>query len=86
VTWEGVPSLGTLRGAVRRGELVLFEATGAVEVRGRTVAAETEAERREGNDMLDYRTAKGAAARLLDSDIELQHFIDVRRMRQRGSI
>ncbi len=86
VTWDGAPSLGALRGAVRRGELVLFEATGAVEVRGRTVAAETEAERKEGSDMLDYRTAKSAAARLLDSDIELQHFIDVRRLRQRGAV
>ena len=28
VTWDGAPSLGALRGAVRRGELVLFEATG----------------------------------------------------------
>ena len=79
MTWDGAPSLGALRGAVRRGELVLFETTGAVEVRGRTVAAETEAERKEGSDMLDYRTAKSAAARLLDGDIELQHFIDVRR-------
>ena len=57
-----------------------------MQVRGRTVAAETEAERKEGGDMLDYRTAKSAAARLLDSDIELQHFIDVRRMRQRGAV
>ena len=36
--------------------------------------------------MLDYRTAKSAAARLLDGDVELQHFIDVRRMRQRGAV
>ena len=86
MTWDDAPSLGALRGAVRRGELVLFETTGAVEVRGRTVAAETEAERKEGSDMLDYRTAKSAAARLLESDIELQHFIDVRRMRQSGAV
>jgi hypothetical protein len=63
--------------------LVLFETTGAVEVRGRTVAAETDAERREGGDMLDYRTAKDAATRLiLETDIELQHFVDVRQLRQ----
>jgi hypothetical protein len=64
--------------------LVLFETTGAVEVRGRTVAAETGAERREsGDDMLDYRTAKDAATRLmLETDIELQHFVDVRQLRQ----
>jgi hypothetical protein len=56
-----------------------------VEVRGGTVAAETETERKEGGDMLDYRTAKNAAARLLlENDIELQHFIDVRQLRQRS--
>ncbi|MEO7405101.1 MAG: hypothetical protein ABIU95_15670 [Burkholderiales bacterium] len=83
VTWDEPATLGDLRGALKRGELVLFEATGAVEVRGRTVAAETDAERNEGGDMLDYRTAKTAAARLLwESDIELQHFVDVRQLRQ----
>ncbi len=84
VTWEQAPTLGDLRGALKRGEIVMFETTGAVEVRGRTVAGETETERKEGGDMLDYRTAKIAAARLLlDNDVELQHFIDVRQLRQR---
>jgi hypothetical protein len=33
--------------------------------------------------MLDYRTAKDAATRLmLETDIELQHFVDVRQLRQ----
>jgi len=82
VTWDAVPALGDLRAAVRRGEVVLFETTGAVEVRGRTVAAETESERREGGSMLDYRTAKDAATRhILQDDINLQHFIDVQRLR-----
>jgi hypothetical protein len=69
---------------VNRGEIVLFETTGAAEVRGRTVAAETENERKEGGNMLDYRTAKSAAGRLiLQNDLELQHYIDVRQLRQR---
>ena len=83
VTWDASPRIGDIRAALKRGELVLFETTGAVEVRGRTVAAETEAERSEGGDMLDYRTAKDAATRLmLETDIELQHFVDVRQLRQ----
>jgi hypothetical protein len=83
VTWDAPPRIGDIRAALKRGELVLFETTGAVEVRGRTVAAETDAERKEGGDMLDYRTAKNAATRLiLGTDIELQHFVDVRQLRQ----
>jgi hypothetical protein len=86
VTWDEPPTLGDLRGAMNRGEIVLFETTGAVEVRGRTVAAETESERKEGGDMLDYRTAKSAATRLiLQSDLEMQHFVDVHQLRQRQS-
>jgi hypothetical protein len=83
VTWDAPPRIGDLRAALKRGELVLFETTGAVEVRGRTVAAETEKERREGGDMLDYRTAKDAATRLMiETDIELQHFVDVGQLRR----
>jgi hypothetical protein len=83
VTWDGPPRIGDIRAALKRGELVLFETTGAVEVRGATVAAETEAERKEGGDMLDYRTAKNAAIRLMmGTDIELQHCVDVRQLRQ----
>ena len=82
VTRDASTDIGDIRGALRRGELVLFETTGAVEVRGQTVGAETEAERREGGDMLDYQTAKNAATRLMfQSDIELQHFVDVRKLR-----
>lgn len=83
VTWDEPPRLGDLRAALNRGELILFETTGAVEVRGRTVAAETDAERKEGGDMLDYRTAKNAAARLIaDSDIRIRHCVDVRQFRR----
>jgi hypothetical protein len=85
IAWDAPPTLGDLRGAVSRGELVAFEATGAIEARGRTVAAETEAERKEGGDMLDYKTAKQAANRLLaQSDVELWHFIDVRSLREQS--
>jgi hypothetical protein len=84
VPWDDAPTMGDVRGALKRGEVVLFETTGAVEVRGRTVAGETEIERQEGNNMLDYRTAKLAADRLLLTDlVELQYFIDVSRLRRR---
>jgi hypothetical protein len=83
VTVDGPARMGDVRAALKRGELVLFETTGAVEVRGRTVGAETEAERKEGGDTLDYRTAKNAATRLiLETDIDLQHFVDVHQLRQ----
>jgi hypothetical protein len=84
--WDRPPALGDLRAAVNRGEVMLFETTGAVEVRGRTVAAETDAERREGGNMLDYTTAVNAATRLImQDDIELQYFIDVQQLRRRGN-
>jgi hypothetical protein len=86
VTWDSPPLLGDLRGAVKRGEVVLFETTGAVEAQRGTVAAETEDERKEGRLMLDYQTAKDAAQRLiLRDDVELSHFIDVKQIRQQRS-
>jgi hypothetical protein len=76
-------SLGDVRGAVNRGEIVPFETTGAVEARGRQVGAETETEREEGANMLDYQTAKNAAKRLLlQNDIELKHCVDVQKIRR----
>jgi len=76
-------TLGDLRGAITRGEIVLFETTGAVEARGRTVGAETEAERKEGGNFLDYQTAKNVAKRLLfRNDIKLKHFVDVQLIRR----
>jgi hypothetical protein len=79
-------TLGELRGFVGRGEIVLFETTGAVEARGRVVGGETMNERKEGNDMLAWATAKNAAKRLLmEKDIELKHFVDVQRVRRGAS-
>jgi hypothetical protein len=80
---ESAMTLGDLRAAVSRGEVVVFETTGAVEARGRVVGAETMNERKEGNNMLDYRAAKNAAKRLLmENDIELKHFVDVQQARR----
>ncbi len=79
-------SLGDLRGAITRGEVVVFEATGAVAAKLHpTVAAETEAERREGNEKLDYQTAKAAAERLIrQNDVRLRHYLDVQQVRHTG--
>ena len=80
IKWTSTIHLGDVRLAIRRGELVVFEATGAVEaIQSVVVAAETELERKEGGRMLDYQTAKQAATRLLTTtnDVELIHFIDV---------
>jgi hypothetical protein len=76
-------TLGDLRGAINRGEIVVFETTGAAEVRNRTVGVETKAERKEGNNQLDYQTAKNAGKRfLIQDDLELIHFVDVQQTRQ----
>ena len=79
-------SLGDLRGSITRGEVVVFEPTGAVAAKLRpTVAAETEAERREGNEKLDYQTAKIAAERLIrQNDVRLRHYLDVQQARHTG--
>jgi hypothetical protein len=76
--------LGDLRGGITRGEIVVFETTGAVAARIRpTVAAETESERKEGNEKLDYQTAKKAAERLMrQDDVRLRHFVDVQQSRR----
>lgn len=79
-------TLGDLRGLMNRGEIVLFETTGAVEARGQTVGAETVDERKEGGNMLDYRTAKLAAGRLINrSDVVLKHFVEVSKARRKLS-
>ena len=76
-------TMGELRGDANRGEIVLFETTGAVTAH-KTVAAETEAEREEGKRLLDYRTAKIAGRRLLfEAGTELRHFVDVSQARGR---
>ena len=76
-------TLGELRGDANRGEIVFFETTGAVTAH-KTVAAETEDERKAGNRLLDYRTAKLAGRRLLfEAGTELRHFVDVSKARGR---
>jgi hypothetical protein len=81
---ESAVTLGDLRGCITRGEIAVFESTGAVEARGRTVGAETEEERKEGGNLLDYRTAKLAAIRLLSQkNISLKHFVNVREARRK---
>jgi hypothetical protein len=80
---DGAMALGDLRAAIRRGELEVFETTGAVEAHGRVVGAETLEERKEGNSTLDYKTAKLAARRLLlEGDVDLRHFVNVRQARR----
>ena len=80
---ESPMTLGDLRAAVSRGEIVVFEATGAVEARGQVVGAETMNERKEGKNMLDYITAKSAAKRLvIENAVELRHFVDVQQVRR----
>jgi hypothetical protein len=68
--------IGDLRGAVARGDCVLFEATGAVEA-DEPVGAETAEER--STKVLGFMDAVAAGKRMLDRpDILLKHFVDVR--------
>jgi hypothetical protein len=71
--------IGDLRGALARGDCVLFEATGAVEADA-PVGAETAEERVE--KLLTFTVAREAAKRMLRrDDIVLKHFVDVRACR-----
>ncbi|MCZ6821170.1 MAG: hypothetical protein O7G31_17010 [Calditrichaeota bacterium] len=74
--------LGTVRGAVRRGDLVVFEATGVAHSE-KPVAGETEEQRRlTDNRKLDFSTAKKAAKNFLDhSKIELRFLVDINALR-----
>lgn len=74
--------LGTVRGAARRGDLVLFEATGVAHSENR-VAGETDEERKLADDRrLDFSTAKKAAITLLEgSNIRLRFLVDVHPLR-----
>jgi hypothetical protein len=77
--WE-CRTLGDLRGAVRRRDAVLFEATGAVEAES-PIGAENANERIEKR--LGFPDALRAAERMLErSDIELKHFVDVQAVRE----
>lgn len=72
------PSLGDVRAAVNRGDIVLFEATGACEA-DEPVAAEAPGARIE--KLLPYGDALLAAKELLRGDVGLIHFIDVAMLR-----
>lgn len=72
------PSLGDLRRDIGFGDILLFEATGAVEADSPVVPAE-EGERRD--KLLDFLAAKETAQRLLGQDVELVHYVDVRALR-----
>lgn len=74
--WAGAPGLGDLRAAVALADVVLFEATGAAES-DRPVAAETEQERRHGEKMLDFTTAREVAERMIRSEVRLRFAVDV---------
>ncbi len=84
VVGESPMDLGELRGAISRGEIVVFETTGAFQAISRpVVAAEIPQERLEGGKMLDFRTAIIAGRRMLfRDDVKLRHFVDVREARR----
>ena len=72
------PSLGDLRQAIQLGDVVLFEATGAVQTDG-PVGAESAEDRKE--KQLDFETAIAAARKMLFSDKKLSLLLDVRTLR-----
>lgn len=76
------PTIGTLRSAVRSGDAVLFETTGAVEAE-RAIGAESPSDRIE--KLLDFSTAKTAATTMISrEDIRLEYLLDVQSARQAG--
>jgi hypothetical protein len=75
--------LGSLRRAQSARDIVLFEATGAVES-DLPVGAEDRSERRE--KLLDFTDSVSAASRmLLRDDVTLLHAVDVRALRRKGT-
>jgi hypothetical protein len=68
------PSIADVRAAVVRGDIVLFEATGACEA-DEPVGAEQPGERVE--KLLIYDDAVITAKRMLQRDVALTHFVDV---------
>jgi hypothetical protein len=74
--WAAAPALGDLRAAVDLQDLVLFEATGAVESE-QPVGAESNDERRQGGRTLDFVTARQAAERMIQSDVTLRAAVDL---------
>lgn len=73
--WPAVPTKDDLLRALDIQDLVLFEATGAIESE-QPVGAETAEERRLGARTLDFATAREAATRLLRSDMQLHAAVD----------
>ena len=72
--WDRQPTMSDVLAALRLGDIVVFEPTGAVES-DNAVAAETEEERRLGEKVLDFTTALRAAQRLLETaDARLRYF------------
>ncbi len=73
--------LGSIRGAVDIGDLVLFEATG-VAYSDEAVGAETIDDRRVGGGRLDFSTAKRAAERfVVCADVKLRFLVDIHALR-----
>lgn len=82
--WESEQGIGDLRGAITRGDLVLFEPTGAAEAE-RAIENESEKEHQEGEQMLDFMAAKEAAKSLLSKhDITVRYIADVCSLRKRS--
>jgi hypothetical protein len=74
--WQGRPDIGDIRGSVALRDVILFEPTGVVE-HGTAVGGELAQERRDGNRTLDFETAKIAADRLMNSQIELRYVLEI---------
>jgi hypothetical protein len=70
------PRLEDLRAAVLYQDVILLESTGFLESE-EPVGAETKEERRDGDKMLDFLTAKESAERLVKSDIALRFVADL---------
>lgn len=70
------PRLEDLRAAVDHQDVILLESTGFLESE-QPVGAETIEERRIGDKMLDFLTAKQSAERLVKSDIALRFVVDL---------
>jgi hypothetical protein len=85
ITWDRQPALSELRDAIHKGNAVLFEGTGAVESE-KSIAGESEDERRVGKKTLDFTIAEEAAGRLLKREgIELKYVIDVAALREKAA-
>jgi hypothetical protein len=80
--WE-THGIGDLRGALARGDAVLFEVTGATEADS-PVAAELADER--NAKLLSLEDARNAAIRLIGrAGLSLRHYVDVRWQREHGA-